>query len=134
MISLQYLLTHTSWAGALLLLCAVREIMRTHLLNKKGIITQGTVIRLEVSESGNAPFVEYKTKNGESHELRVITTLGKEDWSVGTQWPVRYDPAHVTSAQIDRPVQQWGKAVLFIVLGLGLCLVGVIARYLPISF
>lgn len=122
-INIENVLSRAPWLGLLLLGCSLVEAVRVLRLKKRGVVTEGIVTSIDSVESGDTPIVTFKDQNGIEHEVRVKTLLGEENWSIGTPWPVRYDPHNPKRAQIDRPAQQWGGAVFL--LGVALILFAV---------
>jgi len=101
------------WFSVILLLMAVIEIVRVKRLLSTGRRTEGRVAELIEDSEGATPIVAFQATDGKEYRFRVQTTLGKEDWSLNTRWPVIYQETQPERAQVDRPAQRWGKAILF---------------------
>lgn len=101
------------WFSAILLVMAVIEVVRMKHLLSTGRRTEGRVVELIEDSEGSTPIVAFQAVDGKEYQFRVQTTLGKEDWSLDTRWPVVYPEAHPKRAQIDRPAQRWGRAILY---------------------
>ena len=101
------------WFSAILLLMAAIEVARVKRLLSIGRRTEGRVVELIEDSEGSTPIVAFQATDGKEYRFRVQTTLGKEDWSLNTRWPVIYQETQPKRAQVDRLAQRWGKAILF---------------------
>lgn len=109
--------------GALLVVIAAVQAVRTVVFQRSGRVVEGVVVRIDEANDGDTPIVRFRDQRGAEHEFRVTAVSSSEPWEVGRRWPVRYDLDNPERAEIDAPLQRWsgvvvslaGAAVLLIV-------------------
>lgn len=117
------------FVSGLLSVLAVINSLRTLYLKKTGARVQGEVIEIDASTEGDTPIIGFKARDGKDYRFRVKTILGKENWSLGTVWPIIYRIHNPKHAQVDRFAQLWGQTLLY-----GGLAVGVGALFLILRF
>jgi hypothetical protein len=111
----EFILTRGPWLAFCLLIFAFLNALYAFYLVKFGKVTVGNVIRMDASNEGETPIVEFVAEDQKTYTFRVKTVRGQDQWSVGKTCAVRYDPRNPKRAHVDAPLQRW--MLVFILVG-----------------
>jgi hypothetical protein len=106
--SLQQFLAWSPVLSGILLLAAVAKTLAACYLQMNGSRAEGIVIKMDTSNEGITPIIEFQAKDSKKYRFPVKMIRGKEGWAVGVKCPVLYDPAKPKQALVDAPIQRWG--------------------------
>lgn len=112
--------------GALLVLFAAVEAVKSWRLQRRGVVVPGVVVRVDVTPDSETPIVQFRDPRGTTREFRVTAVTGATPKTVGAPCRVRIHLDDPTDAELDTPFNLWARPVFFLGVGLFLALVGVV--------
>ena len=113
--------------GAGFIIVSSLFLFRIRAIRRGGVRTQGTVVdkRSDVSGGSYAPVIRFATQDGRTVEF-VSNMYTPFVPKVGKQVPVVYQPSKPERAILDTALGTWVIPTMGLVIGVGLCLFGLI--------
>lgn len=94
----------------------VRSFIRRRAFLRISTAIDGTVVRIEEHTDSEgtsyAPIVQFRTSDGEVHEIEPDIATGSPRHRVGQRLPVRYDPQQPEKARITTSFYNWFAPLL----------------------
>jgi hypothetical protein len=89
-------------------------------LEKEGVTTTGTVVRLEESSSAESgccvysPVIEFTDSNNQTYSFEGDTASDPPAYDVGEEVSILYDPKDPETAQINKWAERWLMPIILI--------------------
>lgn len=103
------------WIPLVFVLLGVNEWFKVSRLRRVGKIAEATVVELEATHEGETPILAFIADDKKTYRVRVAVKRSPEDWSLGTKWPVIYDPVKPTAGRVNKPAQLWGITIFYVI-------------------